>query len=281
MAFDEQVAKDIAAAAKKMNLEPEAMLAVVEVESGGRAYTRIGDKDMPLIRWEGHYFYRLLSGAKRAEAVRRGLAAARYGIVKNTNSQSGRYALLERAKAIDEDAALASCSWGVGQVMGENWEWLGYSGAKALVEEALSGVAGQAILMARFIDKAGLRDELERHDWAGFARRYNGPSYRTFKYDERMRRAYARLTGGRKPQPATDDAILKVGSEGEEVTILQRKLRGLGYHLVVDGDFGPGTRTAVVHFQTERGLKADGLVGPKTAAAIDALSGVGVAEENL
>jgi hypothetical protein len=45
------------AAAKKMNLEPEAMLALVEVETGGKAYTRIGDKDMPLIRWEGHYFY--------------------------------------------------------------------------------------------------------------------------------------------------------------------------------------------------------------------------------
>jgi hypothetical protein len=81
MTFHEQVVKDIAAAAKKMNLEPEAMLAVVEVESGGKAYTQIGDKDMPLIPWEGHYFYRLLSGAKRAEAVRRGLAAQRYGIV--------------------------------------------------------------------------------------------------------------------------------------------------------------------------------------------------------
>jgi hypothetical protein len=56
MAFDEQVVKDIAAAAKKMNQEPEAMLAVGEVESGGKAYTQIGDKDMPLIPWEGHYF---------------------------------------------------------------------------------------------------------------------------------------------------------------------------------------------------------------------------------
>lgn len=281
MAFDEQVVRDIKAAAKEMNLEPEAMLALVEVESGGKAYTRIDEKDLPLIRWEGHYFYKLLSGAKRAEAVRKGLAAARYGIVKNTNSQSGRYALLERAKAIDADAALASCSWGVGQVMGANWEWLGYPSVKALVEEAMSGVAGQVTLMARFIDKAGLRDELERHDWAGFARRYNGPSYRTFKYDERMRRAYERITGGRRPQPPADDSILKVGSQGEEVTILQRKLRGLGYHLVVDGDFGPGTRNAAVHFQREHGLKPDGIVGPKTAAAIDALHGVGVAEENL
>ena len=145
----------------------------------------------------------------------------------------------------------------------------------------MSGVAGQVFLMARFIDKAALRDELERHDWAGFAPRYNGPSYRTFKYDERMRRAYERLSGGAKPQPPRDDAILKVGSQGEEVTVLQRKLRGLGYHLLVDSDFGPGTRHAVLHFQKEQGLKPDGIVGPKTAAAIDALSGVGVAEENL
>jgi hypothetical protein len=281
MAFDEQVAKDIRAAAQTMGLEPEAMLALVEVESGGKAYTRIGDKDLPLIRWEGHYFYKLLPGDKRAEAVRRGLAAERYGIVKNTNTQSGRYAMLERAKAIDEDAALASCSWGVGQVMGANWEWLGYPSVKALVEEAMSGIRGQVLLMVRFIDKAGLRDELQRHDWAGFARRYNGPSYRAFKYDERMRRAYERTTGGKKTESAPDNAILKVGSAGEPVVILQRKLRGLGYHLVVDGDFGPGTRNAVVHFQKEHGLKPDGIVGPRTAAVIDALSGVGVAEENL
>ena len=88
MAFDEQGVQDIKTAATKMNLEPEAMLAVVEVERGGKVDTRIADKDLPLIRWEGHYFYKLLSGAKRDEAVRKGLAAARCGIVKNTNARS-------------------------------------------------------------------------------------------------------------------------------------------------------------------------------------------------
>lgn len=281
MAFDDQVASDIKAVAQTMGLEPETLLAVVEVESGGKAYTRIDDRDLPLIRWEGHYFYRLLAGTKRAEAVRRGLAAERYGIVKNTASQAGRYALLERAKAIDEDAALASCSWGVGQVMGANWEWLGYPGVKAMVDEAMSGVGGQVLLMTRFIDKAGLRDELERHDWAGFARRYNGPGYRAYKYDERMARAYARLTDTPRPAVTPDGSILKVGSSGEAVILLQRKLRGLGYDLVIDGDFGPATRTAVVRFQKDQGLAADGIVGPRTAAVMDALSGVGVAEENL
>ncbi len=37
----------------------------------------------------------------------------------------------------------------------------------------------------------------------------------------------------------------------------------------------------ILYLLTENGLKAHGIARPKTAAAIDALSGVGVAEENL
>lgn len=53
--------------------------------------------------------------------------------------------------------------------------------------------------------------------------------------------------------------ILKLGSKGEQVKMLQRFL-GLGD----DGNFGPKTETAVKAWQSKNGLTADGVVGPKT-----------------
>lgn len=55
------------------------------------------------------------------------------------------------------------------------------------------------------------------------------------------------------------DGILKEGSVGASVNVLQQKLG-----IAVDGDFGASTRKAVVAFQVKHDLVADGIVGPKT-----------------
>jgi peptidoglycan hydrolase-like protein with peptidoglycan-binding domain len=60
-------------------------------------------------------------------------------------------------------------------------------------------------------------------------------------------------------------ATLRKGSNGEGVTRLQELLRDIGYDPGgVDGEFGPGTESAVKRFQSEHGLDADGVVGPNT-----------------
>ena len=51
----------------------------------------------------------------------------------------------------------------------------------------------QVELMAEFLQSRGLTDELQRQDWAGFARVYNGPAFRQNKYDEKLAAAYARF----------------------------------------------------------------------------------------
>jgi putative chitinase len=52
---------------------------------------------------------------------------------------------------------------------------------------------------------------------------------------------------------------------------LQQKLKDLGFDPNgVDGNFGPGTKTAVIAFQQSKGLQADGLAGPATLAALQA-----------
>lgn len=62
---------------------------------------------------------------------------------------------------------------------------------------------------------------------------------------------------------------LRRGSKGSAVTELQKKLKRWGYYSgAVDGVFGNGTEAAVKAFQRKNGLTADGVVGPKTAAAL-------------
>lgn len=256
----------ITAIARTMDVEPAALLAVTEVESGGRLTVKIDGREEPLIRFEGHYFHRLLAEEKRAEARKKGLASPRAGAVKNPASQVARWRLLDEAMAIDRAAALQSVSWGIGQVMGSHWKMLGYASVEDLVAEARSGVAGQVRLMLRFIKANGLTGLLNTHDWAAFARAYNGPGYRVNRYDSRIAAAYARYKRG-VAAPRTGP-VLRRGDAGETVLDLQRMLTAAGYPLTPDGRFGPATARAVERFQGDRGLAADGIAGPATMAAL-------------
>jgi peptidoglycan hydrolase-like protein with peptidoglycan-binding domain len=68
---------------------------------------------------------------------------------------------------------------------------------------------------------------------------------------------------------ALEDGALATGAEGLPVRRLQEALLVLGFDPgAVDGVFGPATRRAVMDFQRESGLEADGIVGQQTADAI-------------
>ncbi len=262
--FSGETIKAIEKAAREAGVEPAALLAIAEVESGGNAYAIVDGRPEPLIRFEGHYFDRLLDDGKRAIARAKGLASASAGAVKNPASQAARWRMLAEAMAIDRDAALQSVSWGIGQVMGSHWKALGYGSVEALVVEARSGVGGQMRLMLRFLRANGLIDVLKAHDWAAFARAYNGPRYKVNRYDSRIAAAYARH---RRAQAGRAGGLTR-GDNGEVVEELQHMLTAAGYPLAPDGRFGPATARAVERFQKEHGLEADGIAGPATLAAL-------------
>ena len=63
--------------------------------------------------------------------------------------------------------------------------------------------------------------------------------------------------------------VLKRGSTGLKVATLQDTLRARGFNPgATDATFGGATEAAVIAFQRSAGLLADGVVGPRTAAAL-------------
>ena len=76
-----------------------------------------------------------------------------------------------------------------------------------------------------------------------------------------------------KGQQTVSRPTIRKGNKNKYVKEVQQKLIELGYNLGIcgaDGDFGTATEAAVKQFQRDHGLTADGVVGQKTYAALDA-----------
>jgi uncharacterized protein (TIGR02594 family) len=63
--------------------------------------------------------------------------------------------------------------------------------------------------------------------------------------------------------------FIRLGSQGSAVRIAQLELAKLGYKLAGTGYFGGATDAATTAFQKQYGLTQDGIIGPRTAEAID------------
>lgn len=84
----------------------------------------------------------------------------------------------------------------------------------------------------------------------------------------RIKQALRYANGG---SPIIINVTLKPGmSNSDKVRALQAYLNAAGYDLPTTGLFGPMTKKAVAAYQKAHGLKADGVVGPKTQDAITA-----------
>lgn len=186
--------KNIIAAAREVErrtgVSASALLAVAEVESASRAFALVNGRAEPLIRFEGHWFDRLLHPARRAAARAAGLSSPRAGAIRNPAAQSARWRLLEKAAAIDPEVAYAATSWGLAQVMGLHWKRLGFASARALAEEARRSPSGQLLIAARFLKAGGLDRMLAEKRFVDFARSYNGPGFRANRYEAKIERAF-------------------------------------------------------------------------------------------
>jgi hypothetical protein len=161
--------------------------AVIDVEAAGGAWDARG---RPKMLFEPHRFYKNLgAGPKRDRAVREGLAYPSWG---EKPYPKDSYPRLIQAMVIDETAALKSASWGLGQVLGENHEMVGFDTVQDMVLATLDDADRHLEMMVAFILAAKLDDELRAHDWAKFARGYNGPQYAKNAYHTKLANAFKR-----------------------------------------------------------------------------------------
>lgn len=159
--------------------------AFLDVETRGGGYDRQG---RPKMLFEPHKFYGHTSGKARARAVAAGLAYPNWG---EKPYPADSYPRLLAATEIDAEAALKSASWGIGQVLGENHVAAGYDTVEAMVRGFVDlGEAEQLEAAVRFIKANRLDDELRTHNFAAFARGYNGPLYAEHGYHLKLAAAF-------------------------------------------------------------------------------------------
>lgn len=173
--------------------------ALIEVETLGSGFDSQG---RPKLLFEPHKFYAHLrrDPAKLAEAVKQGLAYPRWGMQKYPKES---YTRMAKAMLIDERAALMSGSWGMGQIMGENYKMAGYESVEDMVQAFADDEDHQLEAMINFIKSAGIDDDL-RHiqeksergekvtaaDWVPIVRVYNGAGFAKNNYHNRAAQAY-------------------------------------------------------------------------------------------
>lgn len=184
----------IADIARENKIDPAALLAVKDVESNGGGFLPTGK---PKILFEGHIFYRLLTPLLNLARLNQ-LCKQYPNIVYPTWNRSKyfggerEYLRLTTAININRAAALKSASWGMFQIMGMNYAQCGCKDIEEFVDKMKSSEEDQLMLTIKFLKNNYLCDALNNHNWASFARSYNGPSYATNKYDTKLAQAYSK-----------------------------------------------------------------------------------------
>ncbi len=181
---------DVERAAAALGCDRGAILAVVHVESAGSGFLADG---RPKILFEATVFHRLTGG--RFDGTAPDLSSPTWNRALYKGG-AAEYKRLQAAMALDEDAALCSASWGMFQVMGENFHACGFASVTDFVAAMVAGEGRQLDAFVAFVKASpAMAQALAAHDWAGFARHYNGPGYQENHYDTKLATAYQQAGG--------------------------------------------------------------------------------------
>lgn len=172
--------------------------AFAEVESGGRS--GFGPKGLPIIAYEGHVFRKLTRRKGKTYDQSHPLLSYEYKKKAgpewkvNNKDQTTAWKTLTAAMALDHNAALQSCSWGMFQVMGFNYADCGYATVDDFVAAMKAGELGQLDAFVGYCKKkAGMVAALKTKDFVQMATLYNGEDYGD--YDKRIAKAYKKHGG--------------------------------------------------------------------------------------
>lgn len=166
-----------------------------------------------------------------------------------------QYDRLTQAMTKDRKAALLSASWGIGQVMGENFSLAGFPDVESMVVAMSQSEDDQLTAMCNFIKRQKLHFALAKHAWADFARGYNGPNFAKNQYDARLNAEFQKFSSGIQPDL--------------NVRAAQLYLTYLGFHPgPADGVTGKQTRAALNDFQRAHGMNTTDTIDANVVSQI-------------
>jgi hypothetical protein len=130
----------------------------------------------------------------------------------------------------------------MGQVMEFNHALEGFKSAAKMAQAMARDEYAQLVAMAEFLNANGLATLLQKKDWTGFAKRYNGPSCWRNHYDVKLAEQYQRFSSG--------------WMHNLEMRTAQVALLFLSYAPgKIDVVIGPRTRAAIKNFRIALGLE--------------------------
>jgi len=181
---------DLILVAVDLNVELASIKAIAEVESCGAAM----QNGVPTMLFEGHVFWRQLKlhgiDPEKVKGDNEDILYKSWTKKWYTGKNYGEYARLRKAIQIDEQSAYESASYGMFQIMGNNYRACGYSSAKAMFDDMCKSEDAHLVAFSKFIKASNIVPWLQKRDWKKVAYMYNGPSYASNKYDVKLKAAY-------------------------------------------------------------------------------------------
>lgn len=175
---------DFQTAALALGVDVKIVRAVRKVEAPRGPFD---DEGRPSILYERHAFARNTTPKGAFNASHPDISGPGYG-PGGYGSFAQQYARLGAAYALDPMAAIEACSWGAFQVLGENWQALGYASPLDMAMRLAESEAAHLDSFVRFVTANHLIDELQHckpgdpESWVPFVAIYNGPGFRRFNY---------------------------------------------------------------------------------------------------
>lgn len=179
-------AEDIARAALAIGCDVGAIKAVCAVEAAGAGFI----SGLPKILFEGHLFSKYTG--HQYDASHPAISYPVWDKSKYPATQAGRYQQLMDAVSLNPDAAFQSASYGMFQIIGANYAACKYADPLQFVMAMCLTEGAQLVAFVNFVNARGLAPALRKHDWAAFAKGYNGTAYRQNQYDTKLAAAYAK-----------------------------------------------------------------------------------------
>lgn len=190
--------QEIKTMAKEFGLTYKHIKTVQLIEASGGGYDAKTGKIK--IQFEPHVFHRELATKKISSALKLitgtlyRVTIGNFILENKVDVQSKEWEAFEKAKSINEDAAYRATSFGLGQICGFNCKLAGFKTAKEMADAMEKSEYEQLKGMLNFIkSQPGMFKALLNCDWATFARLYNGPAYKKFNYDTRLKETYDKL----------------------------------------------------------------------------------------